>query len=72
MKARDVMASPVITVKPYSSVQDVAKLFLQRGISAVPVMDDQGKVVGIVTEGDLLHRAEAGTEIGRASCRERV
>ena len=62
MKARDVMVSPVITVKLSSSVQDVAKIFLQRRISAVPVVDDQGKVVGIVSEGDLMHRAEAGTE----------
>ena len=62
MKARDVMVSPVITVKPYSSVKEVAKTFLERRISAVPVVDDQGKVVGIVSEGDLLHRSEAGTE----------
>ena len=62
MKARDVMVSPVVTVKPSASVKEVAKLLLQRRISAVPVVDDQGKVVGIVSEGDLLHRAEAGTE----------
>jgi CBS domain-containing protein len=35
-------------------VKEVAKLLLQRRISAVPVLDDQGKVVGIVSEGDLL------------------
>lgn len=62
MKARDVMVSPVITVKPSASVKQVAKSFLERRISAVPVVDDQGKVVGIVSEGDLMHRAEAGTE----------
>ena len=62
MKARDVMVSPVITVKPFSSVREVAKTFLERRISAVPVVDDQGKLVGIVSEGDLLHRSEAGTE----------
>jgi CBS domain-containing protein len=62
MKARDVMVSPVITVKPDSSVKEVAQLFLDRRISAVPVVNDQGKLVGIVSEGDLLHRAEAGTE----------
>jgi CBS domain-containing protein len=61
MKARDVMVSPVITAKPSSSVKDVAKLFLDRRISAVPVVDDD-KLVGIVSEGDLLHRAEADTE----------
>jgi CBS domain-containing protein len=62
MKARDVMVSPVITVRPYSSVREIAKTFLARRISAVPVVDDQGKLVGIVSEGDLLHRSEAGTE----------
>ena len=62
MKARDVMVSPVITVKPDASVREVAQTLLERRISAVPVVDDQGKVVGIVSEGDLLHRAEAGTE----------
>ena len=66
MKARDVMVSPVITVKPSSSVMEVAKIFLERRISAAPVVDDQGKLVGIVSEGDLLHRAEAGTERHRS------
>jgi CBS-domain-containing membrane protein len=62
MKARDVMVSPVITVKSSASVKEVAQTFLERRISAVPVVDDQGKVIGIVSEGDLLHRAEAGTQ----------
>ena len=62
MRARDVMVFPVITVKPNSSVKEVAKTFLDRRISAVPVVDDQGKLVGIVSEGDLMHRSEAGTE----------
>lgn len=59
MKARDVMVSPVITVKPTASVKDVAKIFLENRISAVPVVDDQGKLIGIVSEGDLLHREES-------------
>ena len=62
MKARDVMVSPVITVRPSASVKEVAKIFLERRISAVPVVDDQGKIVGIVSEGDLLHRSEADTQ----------
>ena len=62
MKARDVMVSPVITVGKNSTVRDVAKLLLANRISAVPVVDSGGKVVGIVSEADLLHRAEAGTE----------
>jgi CBS-domain-containing membrane protein len=62
MKARDVMVSPVITVNSHASVKSVAETFMKHRISAVPVMGDNGKMVGIVSEGDLLHRAEAGTE----------
>ena len=53
---------PVITVGKSATVRDVAKILLEKRISAVPVVDDAGKVVGIVTEGDLIYRAEAGTE----------
>lgn len=62
MLARDVMVSPVITVGLTATVRDVARTLLDKRISAVPVVDGKGKVAGIVTEGDLLHRAEAGTE----------
>jgi Mg/Co/Ni transporter MgtE len=65
-KARDVMVSPVITVKPSSSVKEVATTLLERRISAVPVVDDQGKLVGLISEGDLMHRSEAGTERQRS------
>jgi CBS domain-containing protein len=62
MQARDVMVSPVITVEKIATVRDVAKVLLEKRISAVPVVDNVGKVVGIVTESDLMHRVEAGTE----------
>ena len=62
MKARDVMVSPVMTVGENETVRDVAKLLIAKSISAVPVVDGAGKLVGIVTEADLLHRAEVGTE----------
>jgi CBS domain-containing protein len=66
MRARDVMVSPVVTVRSSATVQEVAKTLLERKISAVPVVDEDGKLVGIVSEGDLLHRAEAGTERQRS------
>ena len=62
MKARDVMVAPAITVRPHSTVKEVAKTLVDRRISAVPVVDDAGKLVGIISEGDLMHRAEMGTE----------
>jgi CBS domain-containing protein len=66
MKARDVMVSPVITVTPNSSVRELAQTLLKNRISGVPVVDYQGQLVGIVSEGDLLHRSEAGTEPRRS------
>jgi len=62
MKARDVMVRPVITVGENATVRDVAKLLIEKRISAVPVVDRDGRLVGIVSEADLLHRPEAGTD----------
>ena len=62
MQARDVMVSPVITIRKSATVREIAKTLLDKRISAVPVVDNAGKIVGIVTEGDLMRRAEAGTE----------
>jgi CBS domain-containing protein len=66
MKAADVMVSNVITVRPDSTVQEVADLLLKNRISAAPVVDAKGALVGIVSEGDLLRRTEAGTERRRS------
>ncbi len=62
MNAADVMTSPVISVKPETPVIEAVHLMLQDDISGLPVVDDAGALVGIVTEGDLLRRAETGTE----------
>jgi CBS domain-containing protein len=57
----DVMTSKVITVGEGATVPAVAKLMAEHGISAVPVVDKNNRVIGMVSEGDLLHRAETGT-----------
>ncbi len=62
MLAKDVMTSPVLTVSPDTSVMEVAKLLLERHISAAPVVDEAGHLVGVVSEGDLMRRQESGTE----------
>lgn len=62
MLARDVMTADVVTVGPDATVSEIAKLLLERRISAVPVVDTARHVIGIVSEGDLMRRAELGTE----------
>ncbi|WAJ29511.1 CBS domain-containing protein [Antarcticirhabdus aurantiaca] len=54
------MTVPVITVSPLNGVKQAARLMLDRSISGLPVIDDDGSLVGIVTEGDLLRRVELG------------
>ena len=66
MHAIDVMTSEVISVDENATVPAVAKLLAERGISAVPVVDKDNRVIGMVSEGDLLHRAETGTERRRS------
>ena len=62
MKAADVMVSNVISVGSQASVQEVADVLLRNRISGVPVIGPQGELMGIVSEGDLMRRPEAGTE----------
>ena len=62
MKAQDVMTREVATVRPETSVREIAALMMEKNISGVPVVSNDGAIVGIVSEGDLLHRAEVGTE----------
>ncbi len=54
MQARDVMTAEVVSVNPETAVQRIAELLLEHKISAVPVVDQSGAVVGMVSEGDLL------------------
>lgn len=61
MKARDVMSSDVVTVSPDETVLHAARLLLQKKFSGLPVVDAFGTLVGMVTEGDFLRRAETGT-----------
>ena len=62
MLATDVMTCDVITVTPETTVHELAKLLSERAISGVPVVDAAMRMVGIVSEGDLLRRAETGTD----------
>lgn len=66
MKAADIMTRAVVTASPEAPIGELARVMLQHRISGVPVIDAKGTLVGIVTEGDLLRRAETGTEKRRS------
>jgi CBS domain-containing protein len=61
----DVMVRAVITIKPDDTVAKAVDLFAKHDISALPVVDDNDTVVGIISEADLVHREEIGTEVQR-------
>jgi CBS domain-containing protein len=62
MKVRDVMTASVVSVRPEDTVQEAARALRDNRISAVPVLDQEGRLLGIVSEGDLMRRTEIGTE----------
>jgi CBS-domain-containing membrane protein len=56
LTAKDIMTKEVVTVKPDTSIEDLAKLLVDNEISGVPVVDESGALYGIVTENDLISR----------------
>ncbi len=61
MIARDVMTSPAITAKVDTAVLEIVDLMLKHKVSALPIVDDEGYLAGIVSEGDLIQRDEIDT-----------
>ncbi len=61
MKAGDIMTPRVVSISPDAGVLEAVRLMLQNHISGLPVVDASGALVGVVTEGDFLRRAETGT-----------
>jgi CBS domain-containing protein len=66
MKARDVMTSTVISVEPNATILQAARQMIQHHISGLPVINHDGELVGILSEGDFLRRRETGTERRRS------
>jgi CBS domain-containing protein len=58
MSAKEVMSSPLISVDPYTGVDEAAKIMAKRGIKKLPVIED-GKVVGIVSTSDIISTSPA-------------
>ena len=63
MKVKDVMTTKVVTVSPDNSVRHAAAIMLDKHVSGLPVVDDEGALVGLISEGDLLRRSELGLRI---------
>jgi len=54
VKLADIMSTPLITVKPTTSLREAADIMRKRGIRRLPVIDDKGDLVGIITDNDIL------------------
>ena len=67
MNARNVMSKPVVSVHPNTPLREIARLLLHKGISAVPVIDEKGAPIGMVSEGDLIRPDRAAREAWRQS-----
>jgi len=66
MRASDVMSINVSVAWPDTSVQEIARRLCERQVSALPVVDAEDRVLGIVSEGDLMRRVELGTDVRRS------
>jgi CBS domain-containing protein len=66
MQAQDIMTKDVATVRPDTALADAIAIMLDRHVSGLPVVDRDGRLVGVLTEGDLLRRTETGTEPAHA------
>jgi CBS domain-containing protein len=62
MRAHQIMTRKVITVSTAASIVDAANIMLEKHVSGLPVIDETGKLVGIVSQGDFIRRAEIGTQ----------
>jgi CBS domain-containing protein len=66
MQAKEVMTSPVVSIEPDATVLQAIQMMLDRHISGLPVIDKDGHLAGILTEGDFLRRVETGTQRQRS------
>jgi CBS domain-containing protein len=65
LKVRDLMSPQVMTVRPETPIKDVATLLVEHRISGMPVVDDGGRVVGVISEGDLIVKEQGADSVER-------
>ena len=56
MHVQELMTTPVLSIRPEASLKDVAAIFVERGISGLPVCDMENRVLGVISEGDILYK----------------
>jgi CBS domain-containing protein len=66
MRAHQIMTRQVLTTREDASIADAARIMLEHHISGLPVVDEAGKLVGVVSQGDFIRRAEIGTQKRRS------
>jgi CBS domain-containing protein len=59
-RASDLMTSPAVTVGPDTAVREIAAIFTEKGLNRVPVTDVEGRLLGLVTRGDIVKAAMGG------------
>lgn len=61
MRASEIMVSPVKSISPEATIEEAVEMLLSMHVSGAPVVDADGRLVGVISEADFLHRAELGT-----------
>jgi len=72
MYAADLMTRSVVTIGPEESLAEAIRLMLEHRVSGMPVVGKTGRLIGLLTERDLLHRVETGTDVRRMSWLEAI
>jgi CBS domain-containing protein len=71
MQARDVMTSPAVTVSPYATIKEAARLLIEHRVSGLPVVDTDGALIGLVSEADLLRLEATPAVVGASALPQR-
>ena len=66
LQARDVMTTSIATIGRDMTIGEAARVMLERGVSALPVLNQKGRLIGMISEGDLMRRSELRTDQARS------
>lgn len=66
MQARDIMTQTIISAAADTTVEQLTVLMMENHISAVPILDDEGAIIGLISEGDLMRRVEGANKINKS------